>query len=137
MKKGIVLLVVIVAGLMGKDAASQDLLTVEEALATAIKNNYDIQLLRNDSALAALNKSYAKAAFFPRVNGTIGTVFNNNDTRQKLADGSERGASGIRSNNIQASVNLNWTVFDGLKMFATRDKLNEFVRLGELNIKNQ
>ena len=119
------------------NASSQSLLTVEEAVATAIKNNYDIQLLKNDAALAALNKSYANAAFFPRVNGNLGTVFNNNDTRQKLADGSERGASGIRSNNIQASVNLNWTVFDGLKMFVTKDKLNEFVRLGELNIKNQ
>ena len=119
------------------NASSQSLLTVEEAVATAIKNNYDIQLLKNDAALAALNKSYANAAFYPRVNGNLATVFNNNDTRQKLADGSERGASGIRSNNIQASVNLNWTVFDGLKMFVTKDKLNEFVRLGELNIKNQ
>ena len=28
-------------------------------------------------------------------------------------------------------------MFDGFKMFATRDKLTEFARLGELNIKNQ
>jgi outer membrane protein TolC len=137
MKKGTILLMAIMLLLNNFNASSQSLLTVEEAVATAIKNNYDIQLLKNDSALAALNKSYANAAFFPRVNGTLGTVFNNNDTRQKLFDGSERGASGIRSNNIQASVNLNWTVFDGLKMFVTKDKLNEFVRLGELNIKNQ
>lgn len=137
MKKGTFILMAIMLLLNNFNASSQSLLTVEEAVATAIKNNYDIQLLKNDAALAALNKSYANAAFFPRVNGNLGTVFNNNDTRQKLADGSERGASGIRSNNIQASVNLNWTVFDGLKMFVTKDKLNEFVRLGELNIKNQ
>jgi outer membrane protein TolC len=137
MKKGTILLMAIMLLLNNFNASSQSLLTVEEAVATAIKNNYDIQLLKNDAALAALNKSYANAAFYPRVNGNLATVFNNNDTRQKLADGSERGASGIRSNNIQASVNLNWTVFDGLKMFVTKDKLNEFVRLGELNIKNQ
>jgi outer membrane protein TolC len=137
MKKGTIILMAIMLLLNNFNASSQLLLTVEEAVATAIKNNYDIQLLKNDAALAALNKSYANAAFYPRVNGNLATVFNNNDTRQKLADGSERGASGIRSNNIQASVNLNWTVFDGLKMFVTKDKLNEFVRLGELNIKNQ
>jgi outer membrane protein TolC len=137
MKKGTILLMAIMLLFNNFNASSQSLLTVEEAVATAIKNNYDIQLLKNDAALAALNKSYANAAFYPRVNGNLATVFNNNDTRQKLADGSERGASGIRSNNIQASVNLNWTVFDGLKMFVTKDKLNEFVRLGELNIKNQ
>jgi outer membrane protein TolC len=137
MKKGIFILMAIMLLFNNLNAISQSLLTVEEAVATAIKNNYDIQLLKNDAALAALNKSYANAAFFPRVNGALGAVFNNNDTRQKLADGSERGGSGIRSNNIQASVNLNWTVFDGLKMFVTKEKLNEFVRLGELNIKNQ
>ncbi len=116
---------------------SQQMLTVEEAVAAAIKNNYDIQLLRNDSALAALNNSYANAALLPRVNATTGLVFNNNNTRQKLADGTERKQGGIKSNNIAAAVNLNWTIFDGFKMFATRDKLAEIVRLGELNIKNQ
>ncbi|MBP9099699.1 MAG: TolC family protein, partial [Ferruginibacter sp.] len=48
--------------------AQQRLLTVEEAVAAALKNNYDIQLLKNDSAVFALNNSYAKAAFLPRFN---------------------------------------------------------------------
>jgi outer membrane protein len=123
--------------LMGLSARSQQLLTIEEAIAAALQNNYDIQLLRNDSALAALNNSYAYAALLPRINATSGITFNNNDTRQKLADGTERKQGGIRSNNIAASVNLNWTLFDGFKMFATKDKMAEMVRLGELNIKNQ
>ncbi|MEJ7626773.1 MAG: TolC family protein [Ferruginibacter sp.] len=115
----------------------QQLLTVEEAVAAALENNFDIRLLRNDSAVFALNNSYARAAFLPRLNATSGVIFNNNDTKQKLSDGSQRGQSGLRSNNINSALNLNWTVFDGFKMFATRDKLAEFVRLGELNIKNQ
>jgi outer membrane protein TolC len=113
------------------------LLTVEEAVAAALKNNYDIQLLRNDSAVFALNNSYARAAFLPRLNATSGVLFNTNNQKQKLSDGSERIGNGIRSNSLNASLNLNWTVFDGLKMFATKEKLAEFVRLGELNIKNQ
>ena len=72
-----------------------------------------------------------------RVNATTGLVFNNNNQKQKLADGTKRQSSGIRSNNLSGSVQLNWTVFDGFKMFATRDKLSQFVLLGELNIKNQ
>ncbi len=116
---------------------AQKVLTIEEAVAAALKNNYDIQLLRNDSSLYALNKSYAKAAFLPRFNATTTVLFNNNNQKQKLADGTERKQNGIRSNNINAAVNMNWTVFDGLKMFATRDKLAEFVQLGNLNIKSQ
>ena len=118
-------------------AQSQEMLTVEQAVAAAMQNNYEIVLLKNDSTLAALNNSYAYAAFLPRLNASSGLIFNNNNTKQKLADGTQRKQAGLKSNNISASVNLNWTVFDGFKMFATRDKLAEIVRLGELNIKNQ
>jgi len=116
---------------------AQNKLTVEQAIAATIENNYDIQLLRSDSTSYALDKSYARAAFLPRLNATTGLVFNNNNQKQKLADGTKKQSSGLRSNNLTGSVQLNWTVFDGFKMFATRDKLSEFVKLGDLNIKNQ
>ncbi len=116
---------------------AQNILSVDEAIATALKNNYDIQLLRNDSASYALDNSYAKAAFYPRVNATGGLVYNNNNQLQKFSDGTKRERNGIRSSNLTGSVQLNWTLFDGYKMFATRDKLAQFVQLGELNIKNQ
>ena len=131
----------IIAGILifvfSQTTTAQKKLTVEEAIANALKNNYDILLLKNDSTSFALDNSYAKAAFLPRVNANTGILFNNNNQKQKLADGSIRQRGGIRSDNINASVALNWTVFDGLKMFATRDKLAEFIKLGELNIKNQ
>jgi len=116
---------------------AQNKLTVEQAITATIENNYDIQLFRNDSSSYALDNSYARAAFLPRVNATSGLVFNNNNQKQKFNDGTKRESNGIRSNNISGSVQLNWTLFDGFKMFATRDKLAQFVQLGELNIKNQ
>ena len=116
---------------------AQKILTIEEAIAATLKNNFDIQLLRNDSAAYALDKSYARAAFLPRLNATAGYVANNNDQKQRFSDGTKRESKGIRSNNLTGSIQLNWTLFDGFKMFATRDKLAEFVRLGELNIKKQ
>ncbi len=118
-------------------AQAQKVLSVEEAIATALQHNYDIQLSRNDSMVAALDYSYRNAAFYPQVNANAGYVLNNVSQRQKLADGSVREKSGINSNNLTASVSLNWTLFDGLRMFATRDKVAEFVKLGELGIKNQ
>lgn len=116
---------------------AQNKLTVEQAIIATIENNYDIQLLRNDSSSYALDKKYARAAFLPRLNATTGLVFNNNNQKQKLADGSKRESNAIRSNNLNGALQLNWTVFDGFKMFATRDKLTEFVKLGEMAIKNQ
>jgi outer membrane protein TolC len=54
-----------------------------------------------------------------------------------MADGTKGEKNGIRSNVSTASLNLNWTLFDGLKMFITRRRLGQMVELGELQIKNQ
>lgn len=116
---------------------AQNVLSAEAAIAAALKSNYDILLLKSDSSSFALDNSYSKAAFYPRINASTGMVFNTNNQKQKLADGSVKERNGIRSDNINAAISLNWTVFDGMKMFATRDKLAAFVKLGELNIKNQ
>src|SRR5262245_49169609 len=118
-------------------ALAQRMLTLEEAIATALQNNYDIQLSRNDSAVAALDYSYRNSVFIPRLNATASTIWNNNNTKQVLADGTKRESTGLKSNNTQGQLALNWVLFDGLKMFATRDKVAEFVELGELGIKNQ
>lgn len=119
------------------DLHAQELLTPEEAIATTLQNNYEIRLSRNDSIISAIDYSYANAAFLPRLNGNGGVVLNNNNQKQKLADGSDRKANGIKSTNLNASVALNWVLFDGFKMFATRDKLKEYLLLGDLIIKNQ
>ena len=118
-------------------AEGQTLLTLEEAIARALQNNYDIRLAKNDSMAAAIDYSYRNAALLPRLNASAGTVWNNNNVRQVLADGTKRESSGLKSNNISAQIALNWTLFDGLKMFVTRDKFGEFVELGELVIRNQ
>ncbi len=123
--------------LPGIASTAQRILSLEEAIGTALKNNYDIQISRNDSLVAALDYSFRNAAFFPRLNGSINSTWNNNDQKVTLADGTKREQKNIKSNNLNAGINLNWTLFDGLRMFATREKVEEFVKLGELGIKNQ
>jgi len=118
-------------------AFPKDSLTIEEAIGTALQNNFEIQLSRNDSAIAALDYGYRNAGLLPRLNANMGILLNNNSQQQTLADGTKRDRSGIKSNNTNASVGLSWTLFDGLGMFVTRDKLSEFIRLGELLIKEQ
>lgn len=117
--------------------AQDRVLSLDEAIASALKNNYDIRLARNDSTAAAVNNSYAYVAFIPQVNGTATYLANNNNQKLKFASGTTAQGKGLRSNNVAAGVQLNWKLFDGLKMFATKAKLEEYVKLGELTIKNQ
>ncbi len=111
-------------------------LSLDDAIAAALKNNYNILLAKTDSEAYALDYSYRNAAFLPKLNGTATTLWTNNAQKQTLADGSKKDKSGLKSNNTTAQLALTWTLFDGLKMFATRDKLEQFVQLGVLGIKN-
>ena len=118
-------------------AQQQDSLTVEKAIATALSNNYDIRLSRQDSAIAAINNDYRNAAFLPTLNGSATTLYNNNNQQQKLSDGTERNRNGIRSSNLNYGLDLNWTLFDGFRMFILRDRLDVAILQGGLTIKNQ
>lgn len=118
-------------------SAQQDTLTLEAAIGTALRNNYNILMARNDSTAFSIDRSYVYAAFLPRLNGTLQKVWNNNAQKQELPNGTKRDTSGIKSNNLQASLNLNWTLFDGLRMFATRDRIIQLEQLGGLTVKNQ
>src|SRR5689334_4683504 len=115
---------------------SQRVLSIEEAIGTAVKNNYDILLVKNDAQSAAVDYSYAYAAFLPQLNGTAGKVWNDNNQKQNFLDGRKRSAD-VNSSNVTAAVNLEWTLFDGLKMFATRNRVEQLKEFGEANIKVQ
>ena len=119
------------------------MLTVEDAIAAALRSNYDILMSRNDSASFALDNSYAWAAFLPQLNASAGAVWNRNNQNVtfRKRDGSGGDSSvardAVKQSNLNYSINLNWTLFDGFRMFATREKLAEFQVLGELGVKNQ
>lgn len=118
-------------------AAQLKQLTLNEAIALSLENNYDIQLSRNDSLLAVLDKAYVNYAFLPTLNASAATVWNKNNQKQVLADGSKRQRPDIRSHVSTASLNLQWTLFDGMRMFIARDRAYEFAELGALQVKGQ
>jgi outer membrane protein TolC len=115
---------------------AQPLLTLEDAVAIALENNYDIRLAKSDSALLALDYSYRNAVFFPQLNANVGTTWTDNNQRQEFTDGTSREGD-VSTNNLNGSVALNWVLFDGMRMFALRDKAEAYASLGGLNMRNQ
>ncbi|HEY6062411.1 MAG TPA: TolC family protein, partial [Chitinophagaceae bacterium] len=63
------------------------LLTVGEAVATALQNNYDIMLSKNDSAVSALDYSFRSGAYLPKLTGNFGILWYDNSQRQEFNTG--------------------------------------------------
>lgn len=110
-------------------------LSAAEAVQIALANNYDIQLARADAEIARLNNTKGNAGMLPNVALVAGDNATLNGLQiQNLADGRLIEAYGVFSNNINASVQLEWTLFDGRRMYITKNRLNEIEALGQINL---
>lgn len=123
--------------LFGNKTFSQDTLTVDKAIATALHNNYDILLSKEDSASIAITNQYRNAVFLPALNASSTVLFNRNNQSTKLSNGTENTRKGIHSSNVNAALSLNWVLFDGLRMFIARELIDVNIIRGNLTIKNQ
>jgi outer membrane protein len=117
-------------------AAQAPLLTPEEAVQTALAQNYDIRLASADVAIARLNNTKANAGILPTVNLVANETATISAFDQKLANGNEFSTLGAVFNTANAGVQLNWTLFDGRRMYITKRRLEALEALGEQNLRN-
>lgn len=109
--------------LLGLAANSQEYLGPEEALRIGLENNFGILLVRNDKAIATNNASLGNAGMLPRLNLTSTRNFSVNDSRQEFLTGQVNERNDARSEVFSYGAQLNWTLFDGFRMFRRYDQL--------------
>ena len=114
---------------------AQQILSIEEALKIALENNYEIKIAANDLKMDQINNSIGNAGMLPKLTASI--VDNNNlqNISQTRSDGTVNSLNNGKSNSLNYGVGLDWTVFDGMKMFAKREQLQELQKLGESELK--
>lgn len=112
--------------------------TLEECLRVGLEQNFDIRIMRNSQLISDRNVTWGNAGLLPTIDAT--TVYNikSDNTNQTPMDETEEISR--RNNNtesLNASVNLNWTLFDGFNAQTNYKKLQELKSVGELNTQLQ
>lgn len=106
--------------------AQSPLLRVEDAVKVGLEKNFNIQILRQQEQIATNNNTPARAGMTPTVN-TTGTVsYAINNTQQNFFNGETRGAPNAGTFNTRVAVEALWTLYDGWRMYAARDRLTAF-----------
>jgi len=116
---------------------SSQTLTYQAVVEAALKNNFDIQIAKNNATIAEIQNTYGNAGFLPRLDLIASGNFANNATKQEFSSGLTVDKSGVNSSNVGAGAYLNWTIFDGMKMFATKQRLEYLEESGQLSLKLQ
>ena len=118
-------------------AQEQDIpqLSLLSAIAEGLENNYSILLAYNSAEVNSNNATLGNAGMLPSVtlNGTMNRGIANSYSR--FIDGREQDRTGAKSATWNGNVVMDWTVFDGLAMFANYNRLQELEMMGQENLR--
>lgn len=120
--------------ILGFHTQAQDVLTIEDAVKIALENNYEIKIAKNDLRIDETNVSLGNAGMLPRATASVtdnNSVQNLNQTR---IDGTVNSLNNAKNNSLSYGVLLDWTIFDGLRMFARKEQLRELQKLGDAQL---
>jgi outer membrane protein len=114
----------------------QDTLKLQDAISTALKNNYDIRLVNNQVTIAKNNVNAGNAGMLPTLGGNFSDGGSRQNTTQTRSTGAQVEANGVRNTSMSYGAALDWTIFDGFQMFTNYDRLKELQKQGEVGAKS-
>ncbi|MCW3075774.1 MAG: hypothetical protein JWO32_383 [Bacteroidetes bacterium] len=123
--------------LMQSSIVAQEVLTIEDAIKLGLEKNYDVLIAKNYKEISKAQNNLGNAGMSPQVSLNGAYNIANVNSHQEFNTGTIQDKTGANSNNLAASVNVNWTVFDGLRMFAVKKRLNQTEQLTALQMKQQ
>lgn len=100
-------------------------LTLDEAIATALKNSYEIQIAKNNVEANTLLNNYGVAGGLPVVAGTFSNTEQITSVRQKLNTGEIINRNSAVGNNTVANLTAGILLYNGNRVIATKKRLGE------------
>lgn len=139
MKTGNIILILflsVFSGVFGQE----NFLTKDDAIALALENNFGIKVAKNQIEIANNNQGILNSGYLPTLSGTASAAYSRDDSTiefpgQFNADNSPRADVNLDKAEAQrynSSLNLNYTLFDGLGRLYNYKSLKEEYQLSQL-----
>ncbi len=108
---------------------TQDTLTLEQAILTGLKNNFQIQVSQKQVRIAEYNSGWGSAGAYPTISLNATARGNHSNLVQNPVSDAKTQQTII----LQPSVDLNWILFNGLRIRTTKAKLDDLLQQSEGN----
>jgi len=111
--------------------------TLQQAIDTALRNNFDIRIAKNNLEMAKISNSFGMAGGLPVVSVNAGDNISNTYTNQQFADGTESDIVDQHENVINAGVTGSMVLFNGFRVIATKERLERLQNQSEIALNLQ
>ena len=117
---------------------AQTTLSLNQAVQTALKNSYDIQLVENTVAIAKNNNNIGVAGALPTVTSTVNNNKSLSTIEQKFADPTRNTTkTGVDGNTLTAGLTASVIIFNGYRIITTKDRLATIEKQSEQQLQTQ
>jgi len=117
------ILLIILPALFALSLQAQETLTLEQAVGRVLENNFSVLIEKNNVQEAVNNNNIANAGYLPVIGITADQYWSNYNTRQVFFSGQVNQSAGAKNQATNVAARLDWTFFDGFRMFAADKRL--------------
>ncbi len=124
--------------LLSISLSAQEQLSLQDAIIKGLESNLSIKISEKARDIGVNDYDKSIGEYLPQVSVTAGKNFSTSNVVQQFVNDNEpRTIDGAKSNTLDVSPVLNWTIFDGLGMFYARDRFEKQMNLVNDDLKIQ
>ena len=113
----------------------EQVLSTQEAVSLTLENNLGIQVSTNQRQVDANNAGMLNSGYLPTVTAAGGGSIDRQNTEGQLANGDTRTAEGAETRRYNASLSVNYLLFDGLGRWYDYKSFQERSQQSELEVR--
>ena len=110
---------------------AQSSISLKESINIALQRNLDIQISRNNLEANSINNHIGVAGGLPNVTGNAAVTEQRSSITQERASGEKTEIDWAKGNNVNASITATQLLFNGFRVHATKQRLEELQQLSE------
>lgn len=132
-RRGIIIFAVVFISsfLMG-----QETYTISSYVQEVLEKDFQVAFMKNEVEIAANENNIGAAGYLPRISlDATRDISIISSARQEFLGGQVNEIDDAQNRSFDAGALLEWTIFDGFKMFATDKKLNYLEETAQLNLR--
>lgn len=110
-------------------------LSKQEAITETLENNFGISIANNNLAIADNNQDILNSGYLPSLTGIAGASYDVQNQEVTFQNGQTDVVDGAETQRYNASVNLAYTLFDGLGRYWDYKTFQEQYKVSELQVR--